>query len=131
MRKEIRSEFSTDDEKTLLAHERTSLAHERTLMAWVRTSISLISFGFTIYKFFDFAQNANPAAAHKLISPREYAMMMIGLGLGSLVFALIQHERYVVEMRKQRVTPRSAVSVVAAMVSLMGLFTLVVVIFHQ
>lgn len=131
MRKEIRSEFGADDEKALLAHERTFLAHERTLMAWVRTAISLISFGFTIYKFFDFAQNANPAAPQRLISPRGYAAMMIGLGLGSLAFAWIQHERYLVEMRKQRMTPRSAVNVVAAMVSLMGLFTLVVVIFHQ
>ena len=34
---------------TTLAVERTRLAHERTLMAWVRTSLSLISFGFTIW----------------------------------------------------------------------------------
>jgi uncharacterized membrane protein YidH (DUF202 family) len=36
---------------TDLAFERTMLAYERTLMAWVRTAISLISFGFTLYKF--------------------------------------------------------------------------------
>ena len=39
-------------DSTELAIDRTFLAHERTLMAWVRTAISLISFGFTIYKFF-------------------------------------------------------------------------------
>ena len=39
---------------TQLAVERTRLAYERTLMAWVRTATSLISFGFTIYKFFQF-----------------------------------------------------------------------------
>jgi len=37
---------------TNLAYERTNLAHERTLMAWVRTGTSLITFGFTIYKYF-------------------------------------------------------------------------------
>ncbi len=37
---------------TKLAIARTRLSYERTLMAWVRTAISLISFGFTIYKFF-------------------------------------------------------------------------------
>jgi putative membrane protein len=37
-----------------LAVDRTWLAHERTLMAWVRTATSMISFGFTIYKFFQF-----------------------------------------------------------------------------
>src|SRR4030095_4895232 len=40
------------DSSQSLAVQRTFLAHERTLMAWVRTSASLISFGFTIYKFF-------------------------------------------------------------------------------
>ena len=39
------------DSSTRLAVDRTRLAHERTLMAWVRTATSLISFGFTIYKF--------------------------------------------------------------------------------
>jgi putative membrane protein len=37
---------------TKLAVERTRLAYERTLMAWVRTATSLISFGFTLFKFF-------------------------------------------------------------------------------
>ena len=40
------------DDRTALALDRTRLAHERTLMAWARTATSLISFGFTIYKFF-------------------------------------------------------------------------------
>jgi putative membrane protein len=43
---------------TQLAVERTTLAHERTLMAWVRTSVSLISFGFTIYKFFQYLRES-------------------------------------------------------------------------
>ena len=44
---------------TQLALDRTWLAHERTLMAWIRTSVSMISFGFTIYKFFQFEQGRN------------------------------------------------------------------------
>jgi putative membrane protein len=39
---------------TELAVDRTWLAYERTLMAWVRTATSMISFGFSIYKFFQF-----------------------------------------------------------------------------
>ena len=42
------------DVATRLAADRTWLADERTLMAWIRTATSLISFGFTIYKFFEF-----------------------------------------------------------------------------
>ena len=46
--------MATLPDATKLAVERTRLAYERTLMAWVRTSTSLISFGFTIYKFFQY-----------------------------------------------------------------------------
>ena len=38
--------FTSDELATL----RTMLAADRTLMAWIRTSLSLESFGFTIYK---------------------------------------------------------------------------------
>jgi putative membrane protein len=41
------------DLSTRLALVRTRLAFERTLMAWVRTSVSLITFGFTLYKAFE------------------------------------------------------------------------------
>ena len=40
--------LSSDD----MARMRTLMAADRTLMAWVRTALSMISFGFTIFKFF-------------------------------------------------------------------------------
>jgi putative membrane protein len=40
------------DTATELAFDRTRAAYERTMMAWIRTATSLITFGFTIYKFF-------------------------------------------------------------------------------
>ena len=42
------------DVGTRLAYDRTRLAFERTMLAWVRTAASLITFGFTVYKFFEF-----------------------------------------------------------------------------
>ena len=55
---------------TRLAIERTRLAYERTLMAWIRTATALISFGFTVYKFFEFEAETNlPAATGRLLSP--------------------------------------------------------------
>ncbi len=62
-----------------LAVERTRLAHERTLMAWVRTAVSLISFGFTIYKFFQL--DLEKHQLHGLIGPRGFGLMMISIGL--------------------------------------------------
>ena len=42
----------------MLALDRNKLAAERTLMAWVRTALSMISFGFTIYKFLQVIRRA-------------------------------------------------------------------------
>src|SRR6188508_3218157 len=75
---------------TDLAFERTVLAENRTLMAWIRTAISLISFGFTIYKFFhEISENKGPT--HQLLSPRKIGMYMISLGLLTLIWGLTEH----------------------------------------
>jgi putative membrane protein len=74
-------------DQTRLAVERTRLAYERTLMAWIRTSISLIGFGFTIYKFFQYLRDQQADQVHRLIGPRTYSMLMIGVGLFTLLLA--------------------------------------------
>src|SRR4051812_28816562 len=76
---------------TDLAFERTALAYERTLMAWLRTAISMISFGFTIYKFFQ-EIGKDPNAPHRLLTPRIVGMLKISFGLLSLLLAQIQHQ---------------------------------------
>ena len=40
------------DLATRLDLERTHIAYEQSMMTWIRTAITLITFGFTIYKFF-------------------------------------------------------------------------------
>src|SRR5262245_27340821 len=84
---------------TKLALERTRLAHERTMMAWVRTATSLISFGFTIYKFFQYLhQNQGPAG---ISGPRDFALLMIGIGLTALLLATIEQRRNMEMLRKE------------------------------
>ena len=51
------------DTATELSVDRTRLAHERTLMAWVRTATSLLSFGFTIHKFFEYLRESQQVSA--------------------------------------------------------------------
>ena len=46
-------------ERTDWALDRTYMAADRTLMAWVRTSISMIGFGFTLYKFLQYIDEQN------------------------------------------------------------------------
>jgi putative membrane protein len=117
------------DTGTKLAVDRTRLAYERTMMAWVRTGLSLISFGFTIYKFFEY-QGEHGARSGAMISPRGFALMMIGTGLVSLFLAAIEHRE---SMRSLRAAygpqPRSVSGIVGAIVSVIGLGTFLTALF--
>jgi putative membrane protein len=116
---------------TQLAVSRTWLAHERTLMAWVRTGTSMISFGFTIYKFFQFETSSNATVRKSLLSPRHFALIMVSIGLLSLLMATIQHRQQVRELKKYLQPPsRSLAEIVAALVSGFGLLVLLATVFH-
>jgi putative membrane protein len=79
------------DTSTRLAVERTRLASERTLMAWIRTSTSLIAFGFTIFKFFQYL--ATQEHRQTIVSPWVVGMAMIIIGLTGLALAWVQHRQ--------------------------------------
>jgi putative membrane protein len=120
------------DVSTKLSYERTFLAHERTLMAWVRTASSLITFGFSIYKFFEMEQGMGKGfASAQVIGPRHFSMILIVIGVVSLVMATIQHRRQLeilkVEYEK---APASTAGLVAGLISVMGLLAILAVIFR-
>ncbi|ANE49225.1 hypothetical protein SY85_00610 [Flavisolibacter tropicus] len=84
---------------TDLAFERTVMAENRTLMAWIRTAISMISFGFTIYKFFhEISQSA--VITNRLFTPRKVGMIMIALGLLALLWGLLEHRATISKLKK-------------------------------
>jgi putative membrane protein len=116
------------DKGTRLAVDRTRLAYERTMMAWIRTAASLISFGFTIYKFFQL-ELKGPAEADTLIGSRGFAIIMICVGLVALILAGIQHRH---SLRLMEDTygpqPRSVAGQVSALVAVLGIFALMGVI---
>ena len=108
-------------DSTKLAAERTRLAYERTLMAWVRTATSLISFGFTIFKFFEYLQEENKKPLHQFIGPRQFAMLMIGTGLVALILATYQHVKSMRALRTDyREAPYSLASIMAALIGALG-----------
>jgi putative membrane protein len=116
---------------TRLAFERTNLAHERTLMAWVRTATALISFGFTIYKFFELEKANVLAIQSQIIGPHRFAILMIATGILSLVMATIEHRQHVMSMRKQHVEMRRSLAAwVAGLISVLGLLAMGAVIFR-
>ena len=117
---------------TELAVDRTRLAHDRTMMAWVRTAASLISFGFTIYKFFQYMREQGAPAENRLLGPREFALLLIAIGLFSLVLATIQSRHEMQIMRKHYAhVPFSLANLVAGMVAILGILTFLAVILRQ
>ncbi len=117
------------NERTDLAYDRTKLAHERTLMAWVRTAASLISFGFTIYKFFDGLRAEGMKVKE---GSQEFALAMICTGLLSLLLAIIQHFMNLRAL-KQRKVPRTSFLALTMtfVVAALGIFGLIVVAFRK
>lgn len=115
-----------------LAVDRTRLAHERTLMAWVRTAASLISFGFTIYKFFQYLREQNQPVQGRLFGPREFAMLLVVIGLTALVFATIQHRIEMASLRRHFAhVPYSLATLVAGLVGLLGVITFAALVLRQ
>jgi putative membrane protein len=119
------------DVGTRLAVDRTRLAYERTLMAWVRTATSLISFGFTIYKFFQF-ESQPPPNAEPFIGARGFALIMIATGLVALLLSTLEHRQSMRAMRAEfGHVPTSTAAIVAALISLLGILAFVAVVLHS
>jgi putative membrane protein len=115
------------DAGTKLAVERTRLAHERTMMAWVRTATSLISFGFTIYKFFQL-ELKGPLPEH-IIGPRGFAVIMIVSGIAALLLGRIQHSQSLKELTMTYgAMPRSVAGPVSGLIGVLGAVALIAVL---
>ena len=66
---------------------RTIMAADRTLMAWIRTALSMLSFGFTIYKFLDTMAAQSPMPHPE--SPRQVGVFLCAMGIAALVLGTI------------------------------------------
>jgi putative membrane protein len=114
------------------ALEATRLAYERTLMAWIRTAVSMISFGFTIYKFFQYFHESQKDQVDHLVTPRALGLFMISAGLFTLLLASLEHRQCRNNLKRQ--FPKMPVSislVLAWVISALGILALIAAIFRQ
>jgi putative membrane protein len=119
------------DRSTELAFARTRAAYERTMLAWVRTATSLITFGFSIYKFFQLEAPLRQERSH-LIGPRQFALMLVSIGLFSLLIATLEYRWDIRALRTEYPNDRRSLAViVAALIALLGFIALFGMIFRQ
>lgn len=125
-----RSSDEPEPETTRLSLDRTWLAHERTLTAWVRTATGMIGFGFTIYKFFQ-GEAWHVGRRHGVITPRDFALMMISIGLIALLLAAISRRKQTKVISKElRRSCGSLAEIVAGLIFVFGILVFFEVILH-
>jgi inner membrane protein YidH len=113
-----------------MARERTILAADRTLMAWIRTTLSMISFGFTIYKFLQaMFESGKSTLVAGPTGPRNFGLALISLGVWALAIACLQYWREIRRFNPGR-TPFSLSLAVAGFVALFGILALMNLLFH-
>jgi uncharacterized membrane protein YidH (DUF202 family) len=126
------SETAPEDKGTVLAQKRTDLAIQRTnmaaersLMAWIRTSLSMIGFGFSIYKFFQYMpEELATGNIRRPQAPRNLGLTLITLGTLALVAATWQHWNFLRTVQaSERPQVWSISFVVAIFVILIGAIT--------
>ena len=78
-----------------LALDRTRMAAERTLMAWLRTALSMITFGFAIYKFLQVLQDESTAPLLNPHAPRNVGLTLTGIGSFALFIACVQYRQHI------------------------------------
>jgi putative membrane protein len=67
-------------------------------MAWLRTSLSMLSFGFTIYKVLESAAKAG--ALEHSESPQKVGLFLAGMGTAAMVLGLIDYWMTLRDLRR-------------------------------
>ncbi len=115
-------------DRTDLAAKRTLMATDRTLMAWVRTALSMISFGFTIYKVLQSFEEAGVHLAHPN-TPRRVGLFLTGMGTVSMVMGTIEYWRTLPELQQyQRFSPWRPTFIIALVMAVTGSFAFVSIV---
>ena len=99
-------------------------------MAWVRTALSMISFGFAIYKFLQGFQESGAVHLRRPQEPRNIGLFLVVLGTGSVLAGMVEHVRTLRRLPGQRPAPGSAFFL-ACVVFVLGLVVLVGLVRHE
>ena len=77
---------------------RTMMAADRTLMAWIRTALSLLSFGFTIYKILQEVEKSVSIPHDN--SPRNIGLLLAVAGTMAMIMGTIEYWQTLHQLRQ-------------------------------
>jgi putative membrane protein len=123
---------SLAEERTRLALKRTVLAADRTLLAWIRTSLSLMTFGFSFYKFFQYLGQSGIAGAMEPAGPRRFGVALVTLATVLLASQTLQYYQLLrrLSVAAHEKTPMTASLVAGVAVTLLGILAFINILFH-
>jgi uncharacterized membrane protein YidH (DUF202 family) len=84
-----------------LALERTIQAEGRSLLSWLRTSLSLIGFGFTIFKALQYLYQEGSKQLLRAETPRNIGLFLVITGTVPLLLAIIQYVKKTKQLGKK------------------------------
>jgi len=127
--------------RTGMSFQRTRMSADRTLMSVIRTSLSLIGFGFTIFQVFQKLYDSG--ILKRAQAPRNFGEALVMLGIAALVFGIVYHVRFMLELRRERARmkadglvhgesrfPVSQTLIIAVLLLMLGLFAMVSMVFN-
>ena len=102
----------------------TLLAADRTLMSWTRTSLSLLSFGFTIFKILQALQEEGKFVRSDV--PRDAGLFLTAMGTLAMVMGTLEYWQTLRVLDQQRIfsRPRSPL-IMAIIMSISGVLLFV------
>jgi inner membrane protein YidH len=94
----------------------TLMAADRTLMSWTRTSLSLLSFGFTIFKILQGLQDAEGRLVVRTDTPRNAGLFLTAMGTLAMVMGTLEYWQTLKVLDQQRIFARPRPPLIMAMI---------------
>ncbi len=116
MTREAEAKNTPDEIPLNLPVMNTLMAADRTLMSWIRTSLSLLSFGFTIFKILQGIQDAEGKFVVRSDVPRDAGLFLTAMGTFAMVMGTLEYWQTLKVLNQQRIFGRPRAPLIMAMI---------------